>query len=1275
MSHAPRRIIAIACGILASTTALHATTYTWTGAGDGTNFGNSQNWSPIGLPNGSTQDIAQWDGVTTSNLVISLGATSPPGSGFGGLGISLVLTKNQNNSVQIIASVSSSGALGLFNVTNNSPNSPLILGDNTANLLTIVTRPAGAVHEFVNNSPVAAVLNGSTVWQAGGGNAYTLEFAGTGDWTVNTPLQPDNSGPASITVDGPGSVTWTKTGHAGFSGIGFVTVNGGRLVLKSIGLIPQSASQAISNNGTLVFDVSASADTIARVISGFGSLQVTNGTLTLNRSNTYTGDTVLTGGELVPGAAENPGTSGPLGVGGSIMFSGGALGFGVNNVFDYSGRFSSAAGQAYRFDTGGQNVIFTNAAGLTSSGGTLTKIGPGTLTLAATSSYSGQTTVAAGNLVFQGAKIGSGDIALDDGATLGVTATAPQITPETLTLGTALGATLEFNALDSTTVPPVAADVLASSGTLTININSGSFNPGQSYPLLAWTSGHAPAVSPGMVSGALGNLSTNGNTIQFNVTSVPLVWTGTNSAYWTDPDNWTQTGIPISYFDPSPVIFDDTATGTTAVIVDAPVHPTAVTVNNSIKTYTIASSSGNNIGGSTGLTKNGSGQLTLSGGANTYTGTTILNGGTVSVSVLANGGSPSDIGAAANSVLNLVLNGGTLQYTGTGASIDRLFTLSTAGGAIDGSGAGPLTLNNTGEFGDTGNGPRTLTLKGSAVGNTFAPVLADYGGATALTISGTGKWILTGNNVNSGVTTINGGVLQIGAGGANGSLGTGNIVDNGGLDFNRAGTLVVSGAISGAGSVTNDGAGTVILVGGNTYTGGTVINAGTVQLGNGGATGGLDGGSPVIDNATLIFNLTSPFTLGGYGGFISGTGNVLVQGAGLVKCIGNNTYTGWTTISPGATFQPCDGNQGQLLSSVVTNNGTLKLARQDTGVFSYANPIGGFGRLWMDIDNSNAGDVTLLGTNTYTGGTFIAGGSVILGDGVTPGAGSIIGNVVFTNSAAFDTPRKLEFNRPDNLTFSGNIIGAETNTGIPANLGSVVQNGSGTLTLTGSNTYKGSTTVSNGGSLFINGANKAASTAIASGTLGGIGTLTGPVTLNEGTTLAPGPAIGAVGTLTISNDLTLAGDLAIDIDKSLVLSNDLVVVTGALSNDGTGTVTVTNHGPALVVGDKFTLFSEPVQNGAALTLTGSGVVWANHLSVDGSISVASIGLPTLNFAPTGNGLQFTWTGGFKLQAQTNTFGAGLGTNWSDYPGGGTSGIVVPVGVTNGSVFFRLVTAP
>ena len=318
------------------------------------------------------------------------------------------------------------------------------------------------------------------------------------------------------------------------------------------------------------------------------------------------------------------------------------------------------------------------------------------------------------------------------------------------------------------------------------------------------------------MSGALGYLSTNGNTIQFSVILLPYVWTGATNGNWDlTTMNWLQAGFAINYSNGTFVIFDDTAAGPTSVTNVGVAQPAGVTITNSSKAYSILSSGGNGIGGSGGLTKSGTGSLTLSGGANTYTGVTTVRGGTLSAGMLTNGGLASDIGAASSAAANVVLNGGTLQYTGPGVSMDRLFSVDTGGGTIDASGSGAMLFTNSGLVGRSGSGTSVLALTGVNPGtNTLAALLADSsaGGATSLTKSGTGRWILTGSNTYSGVTTISAGTLQVGAGGASGSLAGGNIINNSVLAFNRSGQLTIDAIISGSGFVTMDGSGTVFLL-------------------------------------------------------------------------------------------------------------------------------------------------------------------------------------------------------------------------------------------------------------------------------------------------------------------------------------------------------------------------------------------------------------------------------------------------------------------------------
>jgi len=107
---------------------------------------------------------------------------------------------------------------------------------------------------------------------------------------------------------------------------------------------------------------------------------------------------------------------------------------------------------------------------------------------------------------------------------------------------------------------------------------------------------------------------------------------------------------------------------------------------------------------------------------------------------------------------------------------------------------------------------------------------ADIFGAGALSKAGPGTLILTGTNTYTGGTTISGGTLQLGNGGASGSI-VGNVTNNGTLAINRSDTLTFGGVISGTGAFQQNGAGTTILTAANTYTGATAVNAGTLQAG------------------------------------------------------------------------------------------------------------------------------------------------------------------------------------------------------------------------------------------------------------------------------------------------------------------------------------------------------------------------------------------------------------------------------------------------------------
>ncbi len=178
-------------------------------------------------------------------------------------------------------------------------------------------------------------------------------------------------------------------------------------------------------------------------------------------------------------------------------------------------------------------------------------------------------------------------------------------------------------------------------------------------------------------------------------------------------------------------------------------------------------------------------------------------------------------------------------------------------------------------------------------------------GTGSMIKAGTGTLTLSGENTYSGGMTVSGGILQIGNGGTAGSI-VGDVNNNATLAFNRADDISYGKVISGTGSMIKDGPGALTLSGENTYTGGTAISAGTLQLGNGGTSGSITGN--VSNNGRLVFRRSD---VSSFDGIISGAGTVEQAGAGTTLLTAGNTHSGPTIVSAGTlqagavhTFSP-----------------------------------------------------------------------------------------------------------------------------------------------------------------------------------------------------------------------------------------------------------------------------------------------------------------------------------------------------------------------------------
>ncbi|MDF7675113.1 autotransporter-associated beta strand repeat-containing protein, partial [Acetobacteraceae bacterium ESL0697] len=267
-------------------------------------------------------------------------------------------------------------------------------------------------------------------------------------------------------------------------------------------------------------------------------------------------------------------------------------------------------------------------------------------------------------------------------------------------------------------------------------------------------------------------------------------------------------------------------------------------------------------GGSGGsIQKIGTGRTGLSGN-NDYTGRTDIEGGTLFL---------GEWGSISHSSVVAISSGAIFDISGThnGTSVKDI------------SGAGNVLL-----------GGKTLTLTAADGTAAYSGNISGTGG---LTLAG-GEKILTGGNSYTGATNITNGTLQLGDGaGHDGTVsGTSNIVDNGVLAVNNTGVTTLHD-ISGSGSFAQSGSGTTVLTGGNSYSGATSIDHGTLKLGDGTTNGHLTGTSGIANNGALIIDNSDGTTLHD----ISGSGTFAQSGSGTTVLTGGNSYTGATSIDHG----------------------------------------------------------------------------------------------------------------------------------------------------------------------------------------------------------------------------------------------------------------------------------------------------------------------------------------------------------------------------------------
>jgi len=263
-------------------------------------------------------------------------------------------------------------------------------------------------------------------------------------------------------------------------------------------------------------------------------------------------------------------------------------------------------------------------------------------------------------------------------------------------------------------------------------------------------------------------------------------------------------------------------------------------------------------------------------------------------------------------------------------------------------------------------------------------------------------------------------------------------------------TLTVTSVISGNYSLKITGGGKAIFTGANTYTGQTIVDSATLQLGNGTTSGSIDSTSRVVLNDSTAILRFEPGANMAFSKVISGIGNVEFTDNGSnrnLNLTADNTYSGTTTIESGRLWLGNNTATGRVAGNII-NNGTLCFYRTTDDV--YNGVISGYGLVYKGLSNK----VTLTGANTYTGSTSVADGTLQIGDGVS-GSIDSTSRVVLNDSTAI-----LRFELGYNMIFDKVISGS----------GKVEYKGSADnkiLCFTADNQYTGTTTIESDGILFL----------------------------------------------------------------------------------------------------------------------------------------------------------------------------------------------------------------
>ncbi len=1077
---------------------------------------------------------------------------------------------------------------------------------------------------------------------SGGGASGGNITLGTGILTINQTVDGTYDGIKSSTggVTKTGAATLTLTRAHTYTGA--TTINAGILKAGIANVLNIASTLTLADVAGATFDLNNFPQSIARLSGGGtlgGNITLGSATLTVNQGATATYNGVVSGtGGLIKAGASALNLGGMNTYTGPTSITAGTLQAVVDNVIQNSSALTMTNLATAIFSLNGttQNIGSLSGGGalggnitlgigkltinqsvpgsydgIISGIGDVTKAGASTLTLTRASTYTGATAINAGTLQAGIANMiaGSNGLSFANVAGANLDLLTFNQTAINLSGGGALGGNINLGSATLTVtqnMPGTYSGIISGTGNFT--------KAGSSTLTLSGVSTYSgtTTISAGTLRPTVDNVIAN---------SVALVMANTNGAIF----NLNNTNQTVGSLSGAGKTGGDIILGSGNLTINQAANLTYAGI----------------ISGAGGITKNGSGTLSLSR-ENTYTGPTTIN-----------------LGILQPTIANAIANTSSLIMADIATAAFNATNLAQAVGSLSGGGAsgGNISL---------GSGLLTVT---QGTDQTYDGVISGTGG---LTKNGTATLTLSRANTYTGTTTINAGILRAGIANAIASSAQMNLANISGASFdlnNLAQTVgrlsgggalggnitlgsadltvnqatsatTYSGIISGTGGLTKIGATALSLGGVNTYTGPTTISAGTLQaiinnvIPNSSAL--------IIANiATAIFNL-------------------------------NNTNQTIGSLSGG----------GATGGNISLGSGTLTVTQNVAG--TYDGVISGAG----NITKIGTDTLTLSRNNTFTGNVNVNAGVLSVNAdlqlGAAPGAATA-GKLTFDGGTLRTTASfTMNANRGITLNSSGGTLLVDptftlTYNGIAAGTGTLTKSGTGTLSLGGVSTYTGATNI-NSGTVTTTIANAIANTSALTlanvagatfnlnntnqtvGSVSGGGTTGGDITLGSGTLTANQTVAGTfAGLITGTGGLTLSSSST----NTLTLSNASNSYSGNTTLNG-GTLSISTDSnlgtaPGVATPGKLAFNGGTLKNTASFTLDANRGIALNasggiiEVDTGATVTYGGIMAGAGAFTKTGNGTLIlgginTYTGNMAINAGTvsvtNSTGLNAATNIS-----------------------------